>query len=220
MSRFSEAADDSGESGRRGKDSSGETATPTFSAITCRKARRKRLGVPTGDLLFPTTPGNGIVISTFLLGGVIAHNRPQRVCPVQTGTSDRNVRGIVRLAIIATVAFGATLSSHSPAQASCGDYVHLGMGSVHQSPTATLAESVVGRPLPDHPTPCRGPNCSRRPEHVPLLPVSLSPPTIAQDACVLQSAAIPTAGAESHLTDHSSPDPITRPFRLDRPPRH
>ncbi len=96
-------------------------------------------------------------------------------------------------------------------QAGCGDYV------VITSPTEVSATET---PTPSHPLePCHGPYCSRQPDPTPFVPAAPAASPVEQAACVSLDP-VPPAARDGVVFAPSSPfDPVTRPFRLERPPR-
>lgn len=106
-------------------------------------------------------------------------------------------------------------------RAGCGDYVH-----ITPSARTPAADASAPQAAPDthalplqHPGPCHGPECSRRPEPAPLVPVVPVSPPGDPAACVSLEPVPPATGGESLSADSLSADTVSKPFRLERPPR-
>lgn len=103
------------------------------------------------------------------------------------------------LLAVAAVAFCA-----ADVRAGCGDYV-------------VIASQAATERTP--PEPCHGPACSRRPDPIPLAPAAPVTTPVEQAACVFPEAVPPVAGSGPTYSQLLTFDPVTRPFRPERPPR-
>jgi hypothetical protein len=119
-----------------------------------------------------------------------------------------------RLAVVACAGFLAVCFLPAAAQASCGDYLHVGTPANTQRGHPTNETSV-----PNQPIPCFGPNCSHMPEdNGPLIPPLT--PTAENDWAVALGTQVfidPING--TRLLDDSSPRPICRGTPPDPPPK-
>lgn len=122
--------------------------------------------------------------------------------------ADHNRRRAPRWGFLLAVVAAAFLAPD--ARAGCGDYVVV----VPAEPSAS------DPPAPARPTePCHGPYCSRQPDPAPLAPVAPPAPPVEQAACVFPDAAPPAAGGGRAVAPPLAFDPVTRPYRPERPPR-
>ncbi|OWK38297.1 hypothetical protein FRUB_07417 [Fimbriiglobus ruber] len=118
---------------------------------------------------------------------------------------------MLRLAVFAAIAVGASLFVPTQARASCGDYVH-----VENDRHTKQIETETNQPAT--PQPCHGPNCSRGTERNAVL--IFPAPVVPESAACVRSELLPVAAKEeSHFATDTSLLPMRLGFRIERPPR-
>lgn len=136
---------------------------------------------------------------------------------------------LVRNAVVAFAALVAVSITSSAARGECGDYVIVGRPLLNPSDVSPelglkLAFMAVYShdPASKHraPTPCHGPQCSRRdPLPTPFGPGGTVTVIVPDLACLAGRVSLPRFAPEQFLNPLDSPIPQRNPVPIEHPPR-